>query len=133
MSDGSDGEVHQSRLDGSVPNTNTRVGHCKADSTDEYAGRGPGGRSMNETTIGKRGWLGNPYTMQDHTREKSIDKFREDFEDRIRSDEDFREAIAGLAGDTIGCWCQRLDDDSPACHAEVIAEWADRLGGEDGE
>ena len=32
-----------------------------------------------------------------------------------------------LAGKTLGCWCQRLDEDSPACHAEVIAEHADRL------
>jgi hypothetical protein len=28
----------------------------------------------------------------------------------------------------FGCWCQRLNDDGPACHGEVIAEWADRLG-----
>ena len=105
----------------------TRVGHCKADETDVYAGRGSGGRNLNNTKIGARGWLGNPHTLEDYTREESIDLFRQDFEAKIRGDEEFREAVADLSGKTLACWCQRLDEDGPACHAEIIAEWADEL------
>lgn len=114
----------------------TRVGHTKADPTDVYAGRGPNGRDMVGTAVGDRGWLGNPYTVDDWGRTGCIENFRIDFERRLEIDPDFREAVRDIAGKTLGCWCQRLDEDGPACHAEVIAEWADRLadGGEaDGE
>jgi len=106
----------------------TRVGHCKADKTDEYAGRGKGNRHMNNTRIGVRGWLGNPHRLDDgYTREESISLFQDDFKARLRDDKEFREAVAELSGKVLGCWCQSLNEDEPACHAEVIAEHADRL------
>lgn len=105
----------------------TRVGHCKADSVGVYVGRGTGGRHMNNTSIGTRGWLGNPHTLENRTRAESIDLFRDDFEAKLRGDDEFRAAVADLSGKTLGCWCQRLEEDNPACHAEVIAEAADRL------
>lgn len=106
----------------------TRVGHCKRNSTDVYAGRGPGGRAMDETEIGERGWLGNPYPLDEvESRAASIEAFRADFVARLKVDSEFREAVRELAGKTLGCWCQSLEDDHPACHAEVIAEQADRL------
>lgn len=86
---------------------------------------------MTETPVGKRGWLGNPYTLENYGREESIQQFREHFEKRLENDEEFRDAVRELAGDVLGCWCQHLDEDKPACHAEVIAEHADRLAGED--
>jgi hypothetical protein len=82
---------------------------------------------MLSTPVGQRGWLGNPNTVEDHGREGSIERFRKAFEYRIDNDAEFRAAVQDLAGQTLGCWCQRVDDDSPACHGEVIAEWADRL------
>ena len=112
----------------------TTVGHTKADSTDTYIGRGPSGRHMLNTTIGKRGWLGNPYVTVEHggdyTREESIDLFRDDFYDRLGSDAEFRAAVDELAGDTLGGWCQRVDDDAPACHGEVIADYLNGDGPE---
>jgi hypothetical protein len=106
----------------------TRVGHCKRDETGVYVGRGPGGRSMNDTEVGTRGWLGNPYTLSNgYERTESIRLFREDFEARLRGDDEFRAAVRGLSGTVLGCWCRSIDDDAPACHAEVIAEHADRL------
>lgn len=105
----------------------TRVGHCKRDSTDVYAGRGPGGRSMFDTSLGTRGWLGNPFPADEFGREECIERFRESFEARIEDDDRFRAAVRELAGTTLGCWCHSLDEDTPACHAEVIAEHADRL------
>ena len=111
--------------------SDTRVGHTKADKTDVYAGRGAAGRDMNETRIGERGWLGNPHTLDTYSRSESIGLFREDFEEKLRRDEEFRGAVRDLAGKTLGCWCQRIDENAPACHAEVIAEHADRLAEED--
>jgi len=105
----------------------TRVGHCKRDSTDVYAGRGPGGRTMLDANPGMRGWLGNPFPTDEFGREECIEQFRESFEAKLENDERFRRAVRGLAGKTLGCWCQSLDEGDPACHAEVIAEHADRL------
>lgn len=105
----------------------TRVGHCKMDSTDVYVGRGPSSRDMNETQVGERGWLGNPYTVDLYDREESIEQFRSDFETRLAEDAGFRSRVRELSGAVLGCWCQRLDEDAPACHAEVIAEYADWL------
>jgi len=105
----------------------TRVGHCKQDETDVYAGRGPDGRNMLGSRVGQRGWLGNPHRVEENGRELSIEKFRIDFEQKLARDPTFAAAVADLSGSVLGCWCQRLDEDEPACHAEIIAEHADRL------
>jgi len=110
----------------------TRVGHCKADDTDVYIGRGPGGRHMSETEVGERGWLGNPFALDDgYARAESIERFRDVFEQALDERPEFRAAVRDLSGQRLGCWCQRLDDDEPACHGEVIAEWADGLAADD--
>lgn len=110
----------------------TKVGHCKADNTDQYVGRGPNGRDMTNTPVGERGWLGNPYSLDSHSREESVEKFARDFCERLQADSNFAEAVASLKGDVLGCWCQGVDESEPACHAEVIAEAADILGGHGG-
>jgi len=111
--------------------TETKVGHCKQDSTDVYVGRGPNGRTMLDTRPTQRGWLGNPFPLESHSRDESIRKFRAVFEDKLERDDEFRQAVAELSGKTLGCWCQSVDDDSPACHGKVIAEHADRLAQKD--
>lgn len=105
----------------------TPVGHCKRDETDVYIGRGPGGRDMLSTEIGDRGWLGNPFTVKTHGRERSIDRFRRVINYRIENVPEFRGAVRELHGQTLGCWCRSVDEDEPACHGDIIAEWADRL------
>mgnify|MGYP000439328468 CR=1 FL=1 len=109
----------------------TRVGHCIANDTDVYVGRGPDGCDMTETAIGSKGWLGNPYTAAEYGRSGAITRFRKGFEERLESDPEFRAAVRELAGKDLGCWCQELDEDQPACHGEVIAEHADRLATQD--
>jgi hypothetical protein len=109
----------------------TRVGHYERDETDVYIGRGPNGRDMLNTPVGKCGWLGNPHEFEDHGRRGSVERFRNVFEYRIKNDPEFRERIRQLAGKRLGGWCQSLQDDSPACHGEVIAEWADKLANND--
>ena len=111
----------------------TRVGHSQHDECDVYIGRDRRDgelKHMGNTPIGERGWLGNPFPLDEgYTREESIELFREAFEERLDEDSEFRSAIAELQGVRLGCWCQRLDADGPACHGEVIAEWVDRFAG----
>ena len=101
----------------------TTVGHCKADSTDTYIGRGKNQRHLLNTPIKQRGWLGNPFTLQEYHRNESVVKFKEIFLDRIKDDAEFRNAVEELDGDTLGCWCQTVDEETPACHGEVIAAY----------
>lgn len=90
--------------------------------TDEFdidIGRANHGRNnMNNTPIGEPGWLGNPYPKSDHGREKCIELFREDFVERLQNDSEFRNAVEGLAGKTLGCYCK-----PKACHGDVIREF----------
>lgn len=111
----------------------TPVGHWRADEEqiDVYCGRSGYDQQlghMQNTEIGKRGWLGNPFTLDDHSRASSLAKFRGYFEERLSNDQQLADAVAGLQGKTLGCWCRALDEAEPACHCDIIAEWADRLG-----
>lgn len=114
-----------------MTNLETKVGHAKSDETDVYIGRGDNQAALGDVPIGDRGWLGNPYITKSHggnyTRGESIAKFRQDFEERLESDEEFRTAVENLSGHTLGCWCRTLDEDGPPCHGDVIAEVADTL------
>lgn len=124
----------------------TRVGHCRSDEIDVYVGRGPDGRNIRDTPIGERGWLGNCFVIESNatqahrdretitlvaTREEAVERFREVFEELLADDDELRRAVRDLSGSRLGGWCQTLDADGPACHAEVIAEWADRLASDD--
>lgn len=121
-------ESYQTTLSGDA---RTRVGHCRKDRCTVYIGRADGGDAhMMNTEIGERGWLGNPFPVDDHGREGCIERFREVFVRRVDKDTAFRSAVHELHGEVLGCWCQRLTDDAPACHGEVIAEWVDRDNGE---
>lgn len=113
----------------SVTRQRTQVAHCVDDSesVDVYVGRGPNQRDFTETPIGKRGWLGNPYHLTDYSRAESIELFKAAFIDAVKNDAELAAAVAELSGQTLGCWCQRLDETEPACHGEVIADVADVL------
>ncbi len=129
-------ETHQSTLSGGYQTTLsgdavTRVGHSRKDSTTVYIGRADDGDAhMLNTPIGDRGWLGNPFTVEEYGREQCIKQFREEFEAILDDDPAFRNAVRELHGEMLGCWCQRLEDNGPPCHGEVIAEEADRLANE---
>lgn len=106
----------------------SRVGKIHEDETDVYIGRGEGGDvHILNSEVGEYGWLGNPYPLSDYDREESIARFTRDFLDRIESDKEFRHAVAELKGENLGCFCQNLEDEGPACHGEVIAHVADLL------
>lgn len=115
-----------------TPGSPTRVGHCKRDDCTVYIGRNRSGgelRHMNNTPIGERGWLGNPYPLDDgYSRKESVAKFTEDLLARVDSDPEFRKALYELQGETLGCWCQGLSDDEPLCHGEPLSRVIDAIG-----
>lgn len=110
----------------------TQVGKVREDDVDVYAGRGSDQEYLLDVEPGDRGWLGNPFRLEDgYSRGETVRQYRNVFEWRLDADREFREAVRDLQGKTLGCWCQRVDEDEPACHAEVVAEWADRLNQSD--
>jgi len=76
------------------------------------------GNHMNNTPVGDPGWLGNPYPKSQYGREKCIELFRADFEERLASDAEFRAAVEDLRGEILGCYCK-----PKACHGDVIVEY----------
>lgn len=126
-------ETRQMTLTGEVQSTlsttdrQTRVGHWLKDDCTVYVGRSANDGHLLTIPIGDRGWLGNPYPVDEYGREECIERFREAFESRLDEDPAFRAAVRDLHGGILGCWCQSLEDNNPSCHGEVIAEGADRL------
>jgi hypothetical protein len=89
---------------------------------DTYGGRERGNRHLSNTAVGDRGWLGNPYRLADHSRSTAIEKFTETYRDRLRSDEDFVNAVLSLEGDRVACHCRHSTERTPACHLDVVNE-----------
>ncbi len=90
---------------------------------DVYIGRGSSGYThINNTDPGDPGWLGNPYRVgKDGTREEVVQQFEDDFMDKIRNDDEFRDAVHNLKGKTLGCFCK-----PKLCHGDVIANYLTR-------
>ncbi|AZH26828.1 DUF4326 domain-containing protein [Haloplanus aerogenes] len=107
----------------------TRVGHCQHDETDVYIGRhGDGGEhdflSVDES--GAAGWLGNPYPVEVFGRQESVAMFTHALLTELEERPELRrELVERCRGKVLGCWCQRLDEDGPLCHGEVIARVVD--------
>lgn len=73
-----------------------------------------GVRMIDRSTI-----FGNPFRLDEdggeYTREESVEQYEEWFMDKITSDDEFREAVEELRGETLGCYCK-----PKACHGDVI-------------
>lgn len=108
----------------------TEVVNIAYEERDVYIGRGDkenGEKShLNNTEVGEHGWLGNPYVTEEHggeyTREESIEKYAYDFQRRIETDSEFREAVKELRGKKLGCYCK-----PQPCHGDVIVEYLKTL------
>lgn len=115
-------------------NPKTRVGHHRKNDVDVYIGRDRRGgelKHLNNTAVGERGWLGNPFVEdiqgEEYTLEESVSAYREAFLTRIENDTEFREAVHELQGGVLGCWCRPLSSSHPDCHGDVIAEYLNSL------
>jgi hypothetical protein len=66
--------------------------------------------------------FGNPFRLKedggDYTRQESVEEYEEWFINKISSDDEFREAVEELRGETLGCWCK-----PKACHGDVILSY----------
>ena len=92
----------------------TVVVNIREEPFDEYIGRA--GR-------GEDGYLGNPFRIgPGMTREQSVERFRQYFEERIKNDPEYRKRVEGLRGKRIGCFCKPL-----ICHGDVYVEWLNKM------
>ena len=83
----------------------TIIVHCKKDKYDVYIGRPTD--------------FGNPFSIgKDGTREEVIEKYKQYFYDRLKSDKIFKFKIKRLKNKILACWCSPL-----ACHGDIIAEY----------
>lgn len=107
----------------------TRVGHCKHDETDVYIGRHGDDGEHDFLTVGEpgaAGWLGNPYPVDVFGREESVAMFTHALLTELEERPELRrELVERCRGNVLGCWCQRIDEDGPLCHGEVIARVVD--------
>ena len=79
-----------------------------------YIGRGGKGRD---------GYFGNPFPLlPGEERGSTIEKYKEYFYNRLKSDEEFKSRIEELKDETLGCFCK-----PQACHGDVIAEYLNNL------
>ena len=100
----------------------TTVVNITKEKCDVYIGRWgkyPGVRHLNNTPIGQKGWLGNPYAVEIYGRTECIRLYQLDFMDRL-SEPDFLEAVLAIRGKKLGCYCSPL-----ACHGNIIANFLD--------
>jgi len=88
----------------------TTVGKWRAGDCDVYIGRA--GQGMD-------GYFGNPFPLQDwQHRGDTIEKYTKYFDNRIKTDPEFKKRILELKGKKLGCFCHPLP-----CHGDVIAAW----------
>lgn len=132
----SEASHQQTRLAQHVTNRTPRletieVSHMRS-AHDVYGGRSRSDgelRHMGNTEPGTRGWLGNPYLMDDDAddpvaeRRRVIAAFLIRFLDRVEEDPEFAEAVEELRGDRVACWCRGVTQDrdpSNWCHLDVV-------------
>lgn len=76
---------------------------------------------------GQDGYFGNPHPVGKpcqacggitHDRTTAIEAFRADFQERIKTDDSYRQKILDLRGKRLGCFCAPR-----ACHGDIIADY----------
>lgn len=68
--------------------------------------------------------LGNPFylknVLDNVERDRVVAKFKVYFDEQMKTNPKFREAVEACRGRRIGCFCK-----PKACHGDVIKEWLD--------
>jgi len=114
--------MNERRTSGNVPEKPlVEVVNLRKKTYHEYIGRHKGQHMLsNSVQIGDRGWLGNPFTLREHSRSASIQKFKEAFLEKVQNDSRFRTAVLNIRG-RLGCYCKPRE-----CHGDVIAEYINK-------
>lgn len=72
--------------------------------------------------IGRGSLFGNPFRCPENgTRAEVVERYRQYFKKKLRWEKSFREAVEGLRGYRLGCYCKPL-----ACHGDVIVEYLEK-------
>ena len=113
-----------SNFDSDYPNpqVQTRVVNLRHSRSDVYIGRAGNGESG---TFGNPIERGKPCSEcgKRHFDNASIVRCYEIFlTEKLEVDVEFREKVRGLAGKTLGCFCN-----PKPCHGDVLARFADHL------
>jgi hypothetical protein len=94
---------------------------------DVYIGR-VAGVDFARGNPNQRGYFGNPFVVYGAlSREDAISQFETLAWGLAKLDPVFREAVKGLAGKTLWCWCK-----PEACHGETLADLCELLHGGEG-
>ena len=114
--------------DRNIPGEETKIVNLSNESYDVYIGRGIEYHThmlAKNIKPGEKGWLGNPHPIgwcdicsAYHTRDECIDKFKEDFYKKIKSDAGFKKSVLSLQGKRLGCYCKPKN-----CHGDIIKQW----------
>lgn len=75
--------------------------------------------------IGRGSPWGNPYAIshgEGPDRAEVIEKYREYFYEKIKSDSAFKRGILGMKGMRLACFCK-----PEACHGDIIADYIDNF------
>jgi len=92
----------------------TNVVNIRTSGYDVYIGRAGKGQD---------GYFGNPFRLRaSESRGATIERYREYFYERLKTDPEFKSRIHELKGKTLGCFCKPY-----ACHGDVIAEYLNKL------
>ena len=85
--------------------------HCSDDEVDAYIGRETEMYDFEESPHH------NPYKVADYGRRSALAHYAAYFYERYLEDEDYREQVHALEGQTLACWCWPQH-----CHGEVIID-----------
>jgi hypothetical protein len=74
-----------------------------------------------EVYIGRGSIFGNPFKLASGaTRGSTLVKYRAYLSEKLRSDDEFRDAVLALKDKTLVCFCKPLP-----CHGDILAEYID--------
>lgn len=94
----------------------TTVVDCRKALSDVYIGRP--GRNYPSHLLN----FGNPFSVKTYGRELCLELFKTYFDYKMANDAAYREAIHGLRGKALGCWCH-----PQKCHGDIIADYLNKL------
>lgn len=106
---------------------------------DEFIGR-DGDTHLLNSEIGERGWLGNPFVLEEHggeyTRDESVARYCQAVLDLHDESPAFRRELWRLKDARLACFCRHAGEDGPKCHGDVLvsviqAVYQSRCGGDD--
>lgn len=67
---------------------------------------------------GHDGYFGNPFRLDDSSREEVLRKYEVWFNNRLDTDPEFKRRIYGLKGKVLGCFCA-----PKLCHGHIIVDY----------